>query len=87
MNELLNIDRRTALARMGAGMGTLGLFNSLQAATGMMDWHKGGATTSGRAAAMGGGANAGLLGENKKHTKLLHLQYIQQHHINKTVHF
>jgi len=35
MNELLNIDRRTALARMGAGMGTLGLFNSLQAATGM----------------------------------------------------
>ena len=35
MNEPLNIDRRTALARMGAGMGTLGLFNSLQAATGM----------------------------------------------------
>jgi len=35
MNELLNIDRRTALARMGAGMGTLGLFNSLQPATGM----------------------------------------------------
>lgn len=42
-----------------------------QAATGMMDWHKVGATTSGRAAAMGVGANAGLLGENKKHTKLL----------------
>ena len=37
----------------------------------MMDWHKVGATTSGRAAAMGVGANAGLLGENKKHTKLL----------------
>ena len=35
MNELLNINRRTALTRMGAGMGTLGLFNSLQAATGM----------------------------------------------------
>tara|TARA_B100000674_G_scaffold58790_1_gene40878 strand:- start:100 stop:1461 length:1362 start_codon:yes stop_codon:yes gene_type:complete len=35
MNEPLKIDRRTALARMGAGMGTLGLFNSLQAATGM----------------------------------------------------
>ena len=31
----MNINRRTALARMGAGMGTLGLFNSLQAATGM----------------------------------------------------
>ena len=36
INEwLLNINRRTALTRMGAGMGTLGLFNSLQAATGM----------------------------------------------------
>ena len=42
-----------------------------QAATGMMDWHKVGATTSGRAAAMGVGAGAGLLSENKKHTKLL----------------
>ena len=35
MNYLMNINRRAALARMGAGMGTLGLFNSLQAATGM----------------------------------------------------
>jgi len=35
MNDLMNINRRAALARMGAGMGTLGLFNSLQAATGM----------------------------------------------------
>ena len=35
MNDLMNINRRTALARMGAGMGTLGLFKSLQAATGM----------------------------------------------------
>ena len=35
MNYLMNINRRVALARMGAGMGTLGLFNSLQAATGM----------------------------------------------------
>jgi len=35
MNEPSAINRRTALARMGAGMGTLGLFNSLQAATGM----------------------------------------------------
>jgi hypothetical protein len=35
MNELFAINRRDALARMGAGMGTLGLFNSLQAATGM----------------------------------------------------
>ena len=35
MNDLMNINRRAALARMGAGMGTLGLFKSLQAATGM----------------------------------------------------
>lgn len=35
MLEPLAINRRAALARMGAGMGTLGLFNSLQAATGM----------------------------------------------------
>jgi len=35
MNESFNINRRSALARMGAGMGTLGLLNSLQAATGM----------------------------------------------------
>ncbi len=34
MNELFAINRRDALARMGAGMGTLGLFNSLQAAAG-----------------------------------------------------
>jgi len=35
MPEPFDINRRAALARMGAGMGTLGLFNSLQAATGM----------------------------------------------------
>ena len=35
MNEPFAINRRAALARLGAGMGTLGLFNSLQAATGM----------------------------------------------------
>jgi len=35
MNEPFAINRRAALARMGSGMGTLGLFNSLQAATGM----------------------------------------------------
>ena len=35
MAEPFDINRRAALARMGAGMGTLGLFNSLQAATGM----------------------------------------------------
>ena len=37
----------------------------------MWDLNKVGATTSGRAAAMGVGAGAGLLSENKKHTKLL----------------
>lgn len=35
MSEFNPINRRAALARMGAGMGTLGLFNSLQAATNM----------------------------------------------------
>jgi len=35
MNEPFAINRRAALARMGAGMGTLGLINSLQAAAGM----------------------------------------------------
>ena len=35
MSEPFAINRRAALARMGAGMGALGLFNSLQAATGM----------------------------------------------------
>jgi len=35
MTEPFAINRRAALARMGAGMGTLGLFNSLQAAAGM----------------------------------------------------
>ena len=35
MNEPSAINRRTALAQMGVGMGTLGLFNSLQAAAGM----------------------------------------------------
>ena len=35
MSEPFAINRRDALTRMGAGMGTLGLFNSLQAATGM----------------------------------------------------
>ena len=35
MSEPFDINRRAALARMGAGIGTLGLFNSLQAATGM----------------------------------------------------
>jgi hypothetical protein len=35
VHEPFAINRRAALARMGAGMGTLGLFNSLQAATGM----------------------------------------------------
>ena len=35
MIEPSSINRRAALARMGAGMGTLGLFNSLQAATDM----------------------------------------------------
>jgi len=35
MLEPLVINRRSALAHVGAGMGTLGLFNSLQATTGM----------------------------------------------------
>lgn len=30
MNPPFSINRRSALARMGAGMGTLGLFNALQ---------------------------------------------------------
>ena len=34
MTEPFDINRRAALARMGAGMGTLGLFNSLQAGNG-----------------------------------------------------
>ena len=33
MREPLNINRRDALARMGAGMGALGLFNALHAQT------------------------------------------------------
>ena len=34
MHENFSINRRAALARMGAGMGTLGLFNTLQAQVG-----------------------------------------------------